>query len=251
MTSTIKAITFDLWDTVFIDESDEPKRKAQGLLSKPEERRSLLYEALSKTGSTSIEEMNIAFNVADAAFRQVWYGQNVTWTAAERIAVILKGLDREIPEVEQNHLCKNIEEMELKIKPELAPGIKESIESLSKKYKLGVISDTIFSSGRVLKQILVEYGLAQYFESFVFSDEAGCSKPDRRVFEIAARDLGVNTSDIVHIGDREKKDIQGAHQVGAKAIYTTVVLNRGPAKKAEAICQNYRDLEKIVDQLNR
>ncbi|GIT27925.1 MAG: hypothetical protein CM1200mP41_39690 [Gammaproteobacteria bacterium] len=30
----IKAVTFDLWDTVIHDDSDEPKRAAQGLRSK-------------------------------------------------------------------------------------------------------------------------------------------------------------------------------------------------------------------------
>ena len=31
MSRTIKAVTFDLWDTVVHDDSDEPKRKAKGL----------------------------------------------------------------------------------------------------------------------------------------------------------------------------------------------------------------------------
>ncbi len=29
----VRVISFDLWDTVFIDDSDEPKRRAQGLLA--------------------------------------------------------------------------------------------------------------------------------------------------------------------------------------------------------------------------
>ena len=31
----IRAITFDLWDTVFVDDSDEPKRADEGLAAKP------------------------------------------------------------------------------------------------------------------------------------------------------------------------------------------------------------------------
>jgi hypothetical protein len=34
----IEAITFDFWDTIAIDDSDEPKRAALGLPSKPESR---------------------------------------------------------------------------------------------------------------------------------------------------------------------------------------------------------------------
>ena len=36
--TTIKAVTFDLWDTMIADETDEPKRSAQGLASKPKAR---------------------------------------------------------------------------------------------------------------------------------------------------------------------------------------------------------------------
>ena len=44
----IKAITFDLWDTLIDDDSDEPKRKAKGLRTKKAERRHLVWEALNQ-----------------------------------------------------------------------------------------------------------------------------------------------------------------------------------------------------------
>jgi hypothetical protein len=44
----IKAVTFDLWDTIVHDDSDEPKRKAQGLRSKKAARRHLLWQALDR-----------------------------------------------------------------------------------------------------------------------------------------------------------------------------------------------------------
>ena len=44
----IKGITFDLWDTVFIDDSDEPKRKADGRPTKAVERRQLVHQFVAK-----------------------------------------------------------------------------------------------------------------------------------------------------------------------------------------------------------
>ena len=44
----VKVITFDLWDTIVIDESDEPKRAVLGLAPKPLARRVLLHESLCK-----------------------------------------------------------------------------------------------------------------------------------------------------------------------------------------------------------
>jgi len=249
MSGKIKAITFDLWDTVFIDDSDEPKRQSRGLESKALARRTLVHQYLHQHDAVSKGAVTLAYNVSDAAFREVWYGQSVTWSVQERLQVLLKGLKRKLPKAEMDELVKLHEEMELEISPELAPGIVDAIKALSKDYKLGVISDAIFSPGRVLREILKKYDLLQYFSSFVFSDEVDCSKPDPRVFEIAAKELGVELNEIVHIGDREKKDIEGPHQVGAKAIYTTVVLNRGDDTKAEAHCSDYSELKKIVDQL--
>lgn len=41
----IKAVTFDLWDTIVDDDSDAAYRRSQGLRSKLEERRHLTWEA--------------------------------------------------------------------------------------------------------------------------------------------------------------------------------------------------------------
>ena len=98
--------------------------------------------------------------------------------------------------------------MEFEIQPDIAPGIAGAIKELHGKYKLGVISDTIFSSGRVLRKLLQANDLEQYFDVFIFSDEVGCSKPDPTLLA-AAEGLGVDVTEIVHIGDRDTKDIKG------------------------------------------
>jgi putative hydrolase of the HAD superfamily len=99
--------------------------------------------------------------------------------------------------------------------------------------------------------LLDHYGLLPHFSFFVFSDEIGCAKPDPRVFEAAAKGLGVALNEIVHVGDREEKDIAGPQAVGARGIFTTVVMDRGVAKsRADGICRDYRDLTAVVDRLN-
>ena len=72
--------------------------------------------------------------------------------------------------------------------PDLAANIDTAIAGLHGKYKLGVISDTIFSPGRVLKEILASYDLLKYFDYFVFSDVIGCAKPNPLVFEDVDRE---------------------------------------------------------------
>ena len=251
MKGKIKAVTFDLWDTIIVDDSDEPKRAAKGLLPKYLTRRELVWEFLEKQEPIAKELVNISYAATDAAFRKVWYDHSFTWSVNGRLEVVLKGLGRTLPAVEMAELVRLHEEMELEIQPDIAPGIVEAIKGLHGKYKLGVISDTIFSSGRVLRKLLHANDIEQYFDVFIFSDEVGCSKPDPRAFQAAARGLGVDVKTIVHVGDRDAKDIKGPQSLGAKGIYTTVINDRGSAAtSADAICRDYAELVEIVDTLS-
>jgi len=248
----IKAITFDLWDTVIIDDSDEPKRKSMGIPSKPVERRDLVYTTLKRKKSIPRMKVDTAYNAVDTAFRHVWYHQNVTWSVKERLQILLDALGREISEKELLDLVQRHEEMELEIKPDIAPGIKDALEILHRKYRLGVISDTIFSPGHTLRRLLEHYDLKKYFDTFTFSDEIGRAKPDPAVFKAAANSLSVKINEIVHIGDREAKDVDGPHSIGMKAIFTTVVKDRGRnVTKADAICDDYANLSDIIGKMNK
>ncbi|HID02407.1 MAG TPA: HAD family hydrolase [Desulfobacterales bacterium] len=252
MAGSIQAVTFDLWDTIIVDDSDEPKRAAKGLLSKFLTRRELVWKFLEKHEPITKKQVDASYAAIDAAFRKVWYDHNVTWPAAGRLELVLKGLGRTLPKDEMAELVRLHEEMELEIQPDLAPGIVSAIKELSGKYKLGVISDTIFSSGIVLQKLLEANDIAQYFDVFIFSDQKGFSKPDSRVFIAAAEGLGVDIKEIVHVGDRDAKDIKGPQSLGAKGIYTTVVNDRGSSTtSADAICRDYTNLVEIVDSINK
>ena len=85
----IKAITFDLWDTLVIDDSDEAKRAEQGLRSKFDERRHLLWEALNADGQSSLGSACHYYSVGDAAFNKVWKEHHITRHIAKRLRVIL------------------------------------------------------------------------------------------------------------------------------------------------------------------
>jgi HAD superfamily hydrolase (TIGR01549 family) len=249
--AAIRAITFDLWDTVFIDDSDEPKRAAQGLPSKQIERCNLVQRFLEQHQPVSRELLETAYATTNAAFHRVWDGQNVTWTVRERLSVLLKGLGRDLPQAEFNELVRLHEEMELAVRPDLAPGAAKALANLHRKYRIGAVSDAIFSPGRALRRLLADYDIMKFFRTLVFSDEIGCAKPSAAMFEAAATGLGVKLHEIVHVGDRESKDVEGAHAVGARAILCTAVKDRGSENtKADAVCSNFLDLPAILEKLN-
>ncbi len=246
----VKAITFDLWDTVFIDDSDEPKRKAAGRLSKKEERRFLVFEYAGKHKDISKELVNSIYDTVDAAFRKVWDEQFVTWKVKERLELIFIGLGIKLPKEEMNEIVKLHEEMELEFRPDFIDGVGDALEELHKSYKLGVISDAIFSPGRVLRELLKGEGLLDYFDHFVFSDEIGSSKPQPIVFESAFRYFGIQPGEMIHIGDREHNDILGPEKLGIHALLCTASLNRGSENtKADGIFSNYKELPSIIKSL--
>ncbi|HUU00418.1 MAG TPA: HAD family hydrolase [Myxococcota bacterium] len=250
MPTTVRAVTFDLWDTVFIDDSDEPRRRESGLPPKPQARREMVFEYTNRKAPVPRESVEAAYAAADAAFGKVWHELGVTWTVRQRLEVVLAGLSRKLPEQELAELIMRHEEMELETPPDLAPGIAAALDNLHGKYRLGVVSDAIFSPGHVLRRLLERYNLLRHFDAFAFSDEVGRSKPDAAMFEAVARDLGVAPAEIVHVGDREPNDVAGPHGVGARAVLTTVVKDRGSATtRADAVCADYAELGEIIDLL--
>ncbi len=246
----IRAVTFDLWDTIVHDDSDEPKRAAKGLRSKKAERRHLLWQALDAIEPIELERVALAYDVADAAFNKVWHDQHVTWTIQERLAVALKGLGRSLPPDIFDEVARRHEVMEIEIWPDAIEGVTEAVAELAKRYKLCIVSDAIVSPGHCLRRLLEIHGVKDHFSGFAFSDEVGHSKPHRAMFDSAAQQLGVSLSEMVHVGDRDHNDVKGPQSLGMKAVlFTATRENDKATTSADAICERHRDLPAMIDRL--
>ena len=152
---------------------------------------------------------------------------------------------------EVDELVREIETMEVRIQPDFTPGVHTALDELSMHYKLGIISDTIHTTGRGLRYLLQRQGLLRYFSYMLFSDEIGVSKPEPEVFRRAALGLSAAPYQIVHIGDRENNDIIGPLSIGMNAILFTGVKDRGSdSTKANAVCHTYSALPTIVRRLS-
>ena len=80
---------------------------------------------------------------------------------------------------------------------------------------IGIISN---SEGR-LAELVQELGESEPFAAIVDSGRIGIDKPDPRIFEHAAKALGVPLAEIVHVGDAWEADVIGARNAGAQAIW--------------------------------
>jgi len=243
-----KAITFDFWDTLVHDESDEPKRAAQGLAPKVETRRTRFVEEISAHHPECPRaQIDAAYDAANDWARRRWKEDHVTPSVAQRLAEGYRHLALP-PTPGFVALVETFEFMEVDIPPNWVAGVDEALGALAKDYRLGIISDTIITPGRGLMRLLRESGLLRHFtpEGLIFSDEAGNSKPSPNVFALACQGLAVAPEALIHVGDREVNDIEGPKALGMGAILYTGAKDRGGPTVADAVCRQMANLPSIV-----
>ncbi|MCH5154617.1 MAG: HAD family hydrolase [Clostridiales bacterium] len=106
------------------------------------------------------------------------------------------------------------------------------LESLSKKFRLGIIANQ--SGG--LTERLRSFGIGKYFSTVISSSDYGIGKPDKRLFTIALEKSGVEAHNAVMIGDRLDNDILPANELG----FTTVHIKQGFAKNQLPPSDSYK-----------
>jgi HAD superfamily hydrolase (TIGR01549 family) len=246
----IQAISFDLWDTLVVDDSDEAVRAERGLLPKPAARQAaFLAEVHAHHPGLDRAQVLQALAQANAWFTRCWKEEHHTPALTERLAhaFALLGLAN-TPGFDR--LVRRFAEMEVEVPPRLVPNIRPTLEALHGRHKLGIISDAIVTPGADLRRILEGHGIRHFFDVFIFSDEAGASKPHRDVFAQAVAAFGVAPSALVHIGDREANDVAGPQAFGSRAILYTGAIDRGSARsRADAICTDHAELPGLIDAL--
>lgn len=92
-------------------------------------------------------------------------------------------------------------------------------ELVAELFELGIPLGIVSNSEGKLSELCTELGIRSRFRAFADSGVLGVEKPEPRIFEWTAAELGVSTSDIVHVGDAWDADVVGALKAGARAIW--------------------------------
>lgn len=248
-----RAVTFDLWDTLFVDDSDADERSRRGLPTRFEAgRRAFAGWAVGR----GVEEAaaRAALDEADAAFLHAWKVQHRTPHLRERLADAA-GRVGLAPDGGLEDVVEAIACLEVDVPPLACEGAVDALSALKAAgWRMGIVSDAIVTPGSHLRRLLAARGMDRFFDAFVFSDEAGASKPDPRVFELAASGLGVPVSSLIHVGDREANDVAGPHGVGARAVLYVGAKDRRDGStptRADAVCDDLRTLPDLLARLAR
>jgi putative hydrolase of the HAD superfamily len=240
----IRAVSFDFWNTLFCEQAD-------GFTFYQSRRLGLLQEALRDHGEFSLARLDAACLSESESHYRIWRSEFRTLSAADRVRAILADLRMTLDDDRVAGLVLAFEEGILERPPVLVDGVRQTLDQLSPRYRLGIISDVGFSPGRVLRQILAANEILDLFDHLVFSDEVGCSKPHAKVFETMAQALGSAPHEMAHIGDLEFTDIVGARRAGYRAIRYTGVnpLDDGEITDADFVINDYSGLPGLLDRL--
>jgi len=94
----------------------------------------------------------------------------------------------------------------------LLDGARETIEALSGRCRLGVVSN--YPHGPVVGETLERFGLREHFTTIVVSSETGWMKPHADCYLPALAALPVARARAMMVGDDLKNDVKGAKALG-------------------------------------
>ncbi len=66
---------------------------------------------------------------------------------------------------------------------------------------------------------VLKIGLESYFSAAFYAGKDGQAKPESDLFQLAEQYLNVPASSILHIGDHPISDVKGAHQMGFQSVW--------------------------------
>jgi putative hydrolase of the HAD superfamily len=93
----------------------------------------------------------------------------------------------------------------------LFPEVSPTLEMLASR---GVPMAILSNWDSRLPTLLRELEVRHYFGPILISALEGYEKPDPRIFRMAAERAGVALHEVLHVGDRQREDLEGARQAG-------------------------------------
>ncbi len=236
----IKAITFDCWNTLIVD--DEGRRRKM----------KAYFQVIFQENRVTLNDEEIDTIFADelVLFENHVLSHHKTLNARGRAETLLRLAGIELPEERLLRVAHDCDHMALEARPPLVPGAEEKLKALAATHRLALISNTGFHGAATLKVILEDHGILPYFDLMVFSDKAGVAKPNIRIFHGALQDLDCLPEEAVHVGDSEPADIVGAKHAGMRAVLFTGANDRyAEDNTADAVVSSYDDFPRILSLL--
>jgi len=231
----IEAVTFDLWNTIFENKSYS-KNRIEFLEQYFTKKKQIITKSSIQVCYNKVFNY-LEMNKAQEDFQHVY---------TEKIIIrMLKCLDIELARNEIKEIVTSMEQEMLKSPPMLKEGVIDTLKQLSQKYKIGLISNTGITPGKVIREVMEQYDILRYFQITVFSDEIGYNKPKHIIFQKTLEVLECKPENSIHIGDLLDTDVKGAKNYGMLSIW----FNDMNEKRDDDIISDF-EVRKMIDVLN-
>lgn len=164
-------------------------------------------------------------------------GRNITYNKEKMQKTVEDELGYKLPD---NFMERWSENLKTCVPDKIDSSIVETLEYLSKKYNLAILSNWLRDSqiGR-----LKNANLYKYFSDFYITEDIPM-KPNKESFEIAIGNYAKD--ECIMIGDSLKTDIKGAVNAGIKAIYLNKTLNEDISTEHITTIHKLSELMKIL-----
>jgi len=118
----------------------------------------------------------------------------------------------------------------------LMPNALESLEILSKQFKIGILTNGFEETQRIK---LRESGIGQFVDFIQSSERVGIAKPSKNFFNLALNTVNCLNSNAVYIGDNFKTDVLGGLNAGIRTYWYKIdshsMLNENEIEKFDGL----------------
>ena len=209
----LKAVTFDFWNTLFVDVHGREREALRADVLRDELERARAQASAARRSTRPCAPASTSSTASGSH-------EHRTPLCGELVDASSRSLGARLPaELFDARSSSRFERLVLDLPPEPMPGAVYTLPQLAERYRLAVICDTGYSPGSVLRELLERHGMLAYFEYLYFSNEHGMSKPDVRVFQHTLEELDVRAPEAAHVGDIQRTDIAGAQAAGMAAVH--------------------------------
>lgn len=215
----ITTVTFDLWQTLLLDDRDLGQARALVRLEGAQ-------AALAKYGQDyGLEHIREAYR---ACYRQCHDirdgGLDVDFREQITLFVnnISPGLAERLDRGTIDEIARCYADSFLVHPPPAhtdAVAVLQGVKDMG--LKIGLISNTGMTPGFTFRSYMEEQGLLGYFHTLTFSDEVKLAKPSIEIFKVTLSSLGATPEQTIHVGDHVLNDVVGAKRCGLKTVWIT------------------------------
>ena len=217
--SDITAVTFDLWQTLLLDNRDLGRARAQVRLDGAQ-------AALRKVGlEYDLDHIRDAYRACYRHCHRI-RERGLDLSFREQVEVFIENISPGLADCLDEETIQEILRAyadSFFVHPPVphtdAIDVLRDVKAMG--LRIGLISNTGMTPGVTFRSYLEQQGMLGYFDTLTFSDEVKLSKPSLQIFQMTLRSLGAAPEQAVHVGDHVANDVVGAKRCGLKTVWIT------------------------------